>query len=229
MAQLSLYIITNLMVGFFCFISSIGHYLFITTNLMVSFFGFLWSVWDFVIFKILSKLLIIIPVYVFIQRVHNQTQQRALKAICDELIKVNDYVIEFIYKMEAIQKPDELDDKTISELMILKSKINAHLNYITDNLAAFPYGGPLNYIWFFCFKEYLKDEAVRVSSDLEMKYQDLITFETILSLEIDFIVDRSIQISIEDVKQLDQEVVDRMINTGSRLQQHLEDNTRKMF
>lgn len=179
--------------------------------------------------QLLTYALYIIPIYVFMQRVHNQTQQRALKSISDEVIKVNDFIIEFIYKFEALKESTEIDEKSVYELRMLKSKINAHLNYITDYLVAFPYGGPLNFAYYFFFKQYLSDTAEKKALDLELGYQDLVISETILSLEIEFIVNNRIVINYEDLKELNQESIDRIINKGSRLQHHLEENTRKMF
>lgn len=180
-------------------------------------------------FKYLTYLLAIIPVYVFIQRVHTQTQQRSLKSISDEVSKVNDFLIEFIVKYEQVEHESEFDEKTVSELKILKSKINAHLNYLTEYLNEFPYGGPINFVWFFLFDHYLFEEPRRLASTIELEYQELITDETILSLEINFL-DGKIKIkSDDDLRYLDLQSIDLIINKGLKLQVHLEENSRKMF
>lgn len=167
--------------------------------------------------------------YVFIQRVHNQTQQRSLKAICDEIIKVNDFTIEFIAKYNIAINASELDDKTITELIILKAKINAHLNYITDYLTAFPYGGPLNYIFFMIQERYFSEIAKAHAEDIEMKYQDSITKDSILSIEIDFLESKKIKTFDDNTRVFVQQDIDKIINLGSQLQTHLEDNTRKFL
>lgn len=199
---------------------------FIITNLMVGFFCRVWNMFGI---QYLPILVYIIPIYVFIQRVHNQSQQRALKSINDEVIKVNDFVIEFIHKIESQVRDAELDDKTIYELRTLKSKINAHINYMTDYLMAFPYGGPLNFAVFFITGKYFSTNAMREAEQIEVEYQDLIINETILSLEIEFIVEKKIQVSYSNLKELNVESIDWIIHTGSKLQQHLEENTRKMY
>jgi len=191
------------------------------------------GIYDFVIeINLIRKLaytLSIIPIYVFIQRIHNQTQQRSLKSISEEISKVNDFVIEFIVKYETIEVFEDFDEKTISELKILKSKINAHLNYITEYLIEFPYGGPVNFAWYFFRKRYLFDDARRKSSLLEIEYQDEITNETILSLEIDYMEEKKKKELTEDIRVLNLQSIDFIINKGILLQKHLEENTRKMF
>ncbi len=83
------------------------------------FIGFLNFIKMIDILQILKFSLLVIPIYVFVQRVHSQTQQRAFKAVSDEIVKINDFVIEFIFKIEIIEPDTEIDAKTISELQIL--------------------------------------------------------------------------------------------------------------
>lgn len=75
--------------------------------------------------KFITFTLGLIPIYVFIQRVHNQTQQRSLKSIGDEVSKINDFLIEFIIKYDQVDFDNDFDEKTLVELKVLKSKINA--------------------------------------------------------------------------------------------------------
>ena len=133
------------------------------------FIGFLNFIKMIDILQILKFSLLVIPIYVFVQRVHSQTQQRAFKAVSDEIVKINDFVIEFIFKIEVIEPSAEIDAKTISELLILKNKINAHIIYTHEYINGYPYGGPLNYVCFFVFKRYLFLEPKNDTDELELK------------------------------------------------------------
>lgn len=195
-------------------------------NIFIGFFNILKMI-DF--FQILKSCLIIIPVYVFVQRIHSQTQQRAFKAVSDEIVKINDFVIEFIFKIEVIEADTEIDAKNISELLILKNKINAHIIYTHEYVNGFPYGGPLNYACYFIFKRYLFLEPKNTTDNLEFKYQELILNDTILSLEKEFIENKKLKQLDDHTIKLDQEVIDNIIATSRTLLEHLEDNTRKMF
>ena len=208
----------------------------ISASLMASTFNFVVytlcnsvSFSEFNALKYLTYLLAIIPIYVFIQRVHNQTQQRSLKSIGEEVSKVNDFIIEFIVKYDQVDFNYEFDEKTIAELKILKSKINAHLNYLTEYLNEFPYGGPINFAWYFVFDHYLFQKPKQKASTIEMEYQELITDETILSLEQDFLDGKVKKELDSNIKPLNFESIDLIINKGVKLIAHLEINSRKMF
>lgn len=204
----------NLMVGFFYYMIQYYFNFFNTGNDML---------------KWLTYLLAVIPIYVFIQRVHNQTQQRSLKSIGDEISKVNDFLIEFIVKYQNVEFGKEFDEKTVTELKILKSKINAHLNYLTEYLNEFPYGGPVNFACFFLFGFYIFGEQKKVASLIELEYQDLVTDETILSLEQDFLDGITKKELDANINELNLKSIDFIINKGLKLQAHLETSSRKMF
>ncbi|WP_227499186.1 hypothetical protein [Acinetobacter venetianus] len=191
-------------------------------NIFIGFFKILFS-------PVTLKVLVIVPIYVFVQRVHNQTQQRSLKAISDELVKVNDFLIEFIIKISLIEKEVEVDEKLISELSILKSKINAHIIYMNEYLNAFPYGGPVNYLFHFIFKVYLSEKEKEMSDSLDMQYQELILNDTILSLEKKFIDKKKLVKLDSNTIDLNQKTIDKVISVSRNLLEHLEMNTRKMF
>lgn len=103
------------------------------------------------------------------------------------------------------------------------------LNYLTEFLNEFPYGRPINFACYFISGRYLFDEPKRVASLIELEYQELITDETILSLEQEFL-DGSIKKKLDDdLKKLNLETIDLVINKGVKLQAHLEINSREMF
>lgn len=195
-------------------------------NILIGFFNFL-NMID--ILQILKSFLIIIPVYVFVQRIHSQTQQRAFKAVSDEIVKINDFVIEFIFKIEVVEPNSELDAKTISELQILKNKINAHIIYTHEYINGYPYGGPFNYVCYFIFKRYLFLEPKNITDELEFTYQELILNDTILSLEKEFIEDKKLKPLDDHTLKLDKIAIDKIVATSRALLEHLEDNTRKML
>ncbi|OTG65938.1 hypothetical protein [Acinetobacter silvestris] len=214
-------------------------------NIIIGFFNFILSI-NFL------KILVIIPVYVFIQRVHNQAQQRSLKAVSDEIVKINDFLIEFIFKLNNLKAGDIVDDKTLTELIVLKAKINSHLNYLSEYLYAFPYGGPLNYFIFFCTKKYFSNDAKEKSDALELEYQENILDDTILSLEKNLVnnnkkllpysthntqkdilfnndIKKIYKMKNNHIIHLDQKSIDKIISLSTNLISHLEDNTRKML
>lgn len=226
-------------------------------NIFIRFFNFILSI-DFQYFlNFISsidflKILVLVPVYVFVQRVHNLAQQRSLKAISDEIVKINDFVIEFVFKLNTLDKDEKTDDKLLTELLILKSKINSHINYLGEYLYAFPYGGPLKYIVFFFFKSHRR-KAKLESDALELEYQEIILNDTILSLEKNIINKRKQLLTYttnqtqkdilfnNDSKKiyalkdnhtmihLDQNSIDKMITIGIKLISNLEEDTRKML
>lgn len=191
-------------------------------NLSIGFFSF--------ILAHALKILVLIPIYVFIQRIHNQTQQRSLKAITDEITKVNDFIIEFTVKFNQIKPYKDIDEKTIVELMVLKSKINSHINYLNEYILAFPYGGPINYLIFFITKKYMFESQKRLSEEYEIEYQELILNDTILSLEKDFINSHNQLVSLNSQTNIiDLTTIDKIISTSTILIAHFEGNTRKMI
>lgn len=195
-------------------------------NIFIGFFNFIKMI-D--ILQILKLCLLVIPIYVFVQRIHSQTQQRAFKAVSDEIVKINDFVIEFIFKIEVIEPSAEIDAKTISELLILKNKINAHIIYTHEYINGYPYGGPLNYVCFFIFKRYVFLKPKKITDELEFVYQELILNDTVLSLEKDFIENKKLKELDDYTLKLDQITIDNIISTSRALLEHLEDNTRKML
>lgn len=195
-------------------------------NIFIGFFNLIKMI---NIIYIMQLCLVIIPIYVFVQRIHSQTQQRAFKAVSDEIVKINDFVIEFIFKMETLEPDTEIDVKTIAELKILKNKINAHIIYTHEYINGYPYGGPLNYVFFFMFKRYLFLKPKQDTDELEFIYQELILNDTILSLEKEFIEDKKLKSLDDHTLKLDQVAIDSIISTSRSLLEHLEDNTRKMI
>ncbi len=212
-------------------------------NIFIGIFNFLKKI-DYI------KLLAIIPVYVFIQRIHNQTQQRSLKSITDEIIKINDFTIEFIIKINSLKIGEIVEDKNLNDMLILKSKINSHINYLSEHLLAFPYGGPINYIYYFITKKYYSKKDKEHSEQLELEYQDAIIKDTILSLEKVFINTENQLLSIKKYENdsfnnifnnsfknkdddklilLNQSSIDTIISISSSLIAHLEENTQKCF
>lgn len=192
-------------------------------NIFIGFFNFLSS-------PLVLKIILLVPAgYVFFQRVHSQTQQRAFKAISDELVKINDFIIEFISKLDVIEPDTEIEAKNISELNALKNKINAHIIYTQEYIHGFPYGGPLNHVYFLLFKHYLFPKPKEEIENLEFTYQELILNDTVLSLEKEFIEDKKLKPLDDHTIKLDQKAIDKIVATSRALLEHLEDNTRKIF
>lgn len=174
--------------------------------------------------------LIVVPVYVFFQRVHSQNQHRALKSISDEIIKINDFVIEFILKVKYLNdSSSDLEQKDIYELETLKAKINAHLHYLGEFFKAFPYGGPINYFLLVITKKLHFPKASLLTDKYEYEYQELILNDTILSLEIEFIENKKFKALDEMIIPLNQKTIDGITVLSRNILEHLERNTRKIF
>ena len=203
-------------------------------NFLIGFFiyfhqyleNYIINLFSYFTLKNFLKLFFIVPIYVFIQRIHNQTQQRSLKAVSDELVKINDFVIEFSMKLSLLKEGEIIDDKILSELIILKSKINSHIIYMNEYINGFPYGGPINYLCLFVFKRYLFNQPKQKTSNLEFKYQEIILNDTYLSLEKNFRDDNKLKYIQITTAPLNQKKIDQLISVSRELLEHLETNTR---
>lgn len=112
--------------------------------------------------------------------------------------------------------------------MICKSKINAHINYLSDHVAEFPYGGPVNFLYFIFKKQYLRNQVTIDVSKKELEYEDLILKDTILSLDMDLL---DIIKTLPNYKNgvFTIEKIDSIVSTGQDLIIFLESNSRKIL
>ena len=172
-------------------------------------------------------------IYFVLQRFHLRLQVRFLKNISDEIIKINDFCIEFSYKHEqlldslvAIANEDEQTDpdpKIITELKTLRSKIKNHLDYLTSQINAFPYGNPLNFFWFSIMGKYLMNQVPLEADALLTTYQDVILTDTILQSEI------SLFENYREQALIDSDKIDDIVIAGIDLITLLEDHSKKFI
>lgn len=175
--------------------------------------------------RIVTSLGFVVGIYIFLQRFHLRLQARFLGNVSDEIIKINDFCIEFCFKYHQMKQEfqGEVDFKLASELSVLRSKINNHLDCLTARIYTFPYGNPLNFFWFSLTGKYF-DEKTRVKIDALLTiYQDKILDGTILQS------DENILPSIELSDSLDQERIDIIVVAGLDIINGLEDHSRKLF
>ena len=191
----------------------------------------------------------LLSAYFVLQRFHLRLQVRFLKNISDEIIKINDFCIEFSYKHEQLLEtifPDkddtveasasaseseeekiEPDLKLIAELKTLRSKVKNHLDYLTSQINAFPYGNPLNFFWFSLSGKYLVNSIPLAADSLLTTYQDVILTDTILQSEISLCDDYKQEGSI--VKLIDSVKIDEIVVSGIDLITLLEDHSKKFI
>ena len=80
------------------------------------------------IFFIVKILLGLGSIYLILQRFHLRLQMRFLKNISDEIIKINDYIIEFQSKFELFKSSiSEVDRKNYYEISLYTTKIDNSL------------------------------------------------------------------------------------------------------
>ena len=161
--------------------------------------------------------------YVFLQRFHLRLQARFLKNISDEIIKINDFCIEFNFKHSQIVEKDDADQKIISETEILRSKIKNHLDYLSCQINSFPFGNPLNFFWFSLTGKYICNTFQIEIDGLVTGYQDTILENTILQSE-EFICN-----SNNKDECITREKIDDIVVCGIELINKLEDHSKRFF
>lgn len=169
-------------------------------------------------------------IYLILQRFHLRLQMRFLKNISDEIIKINDYCIEFSFKHEQIlnfiKNEKELDEKVLVEVKTLRSKIKNHLDYLAAQIDAFPYGNPINFFWYSISGKYIFDKIQIDTDKCLTTYQDAIMKDTILQTEelIDMPIDEN-----SSTELIDQERIDTIVVAGLDIISMLEDHSKKLF
>ena len=84
------------------------------------------------IFFIVKILLGLGSIYLILQRFHLRLQMIFLKNISDEIIKINDYIIEFQSKFELFKSSiSEVDRKNYYEIYSIRNKVHNHLDYLS--------------------------------------------------------------------------------------------------
>lgn len=165
--------------------------------------------WQWVVF-IFKFLGIVIGGYLILQRFHMRIQMRFLKNISDEIIKINDFCIELSFKYLQYQKsfidtPEKGDIKILTEILTIRSKINNHLDYLSAQIVAFPFGNPINFLWYSIKSEYLWRKVQIKTDEYLTNYQDKVGTEFILQLEIPWNPDNTVVSNQENSEENDQE------------------------
>lgn len=131
-------------------------------------------------FKVIIPILAgIIPI---ILKMRTDAQVRALQIITEEIVKINDFVIEFseVYKkLKRNQNIIEISDIVL--LHTLRRKIDYHLAYLENKIKYFPYG-------FHHKPEFLFSKHIffNEANTLFVKYQDSLRNDTILDRDIEY-------------------------------------------
>jgi len=128
---------------------------------------------------------------------------------------------------ESEEEKIEPDLKLIAELKTLRSKVKNHLDYLTSQINAFPYGNPLNFFWFSLSGKYLVNSIPLAADSLLTTYQDVILTDTILQSEISLCDDYKQEGSI--VKLIDSVKIDEIVVSGIDLITLLEDHSKKFI
>jgi len=150
-------------------------------------------------------------------------QMRFLKNISDEIIKINDFSIEFGIKEKLFLSDNEnAEIKNLADLLILRAKVNNHLDYLNAQIEAFPYGNPINFFYYSVTGRYLWE---KVKIDVEkclLDYQDSLLKETLLLKNVDLNIKN-------DIDHIDAERIDMIVVNGLDIINTLEDHSKKLI
>ncbi|MEC7118739.1 MAG: hypothetical protein VXW65_02400, partial [Pseudomonadota bacterium] len=144
-----------------------------------------------------AALLAITGLYAFLKRIHSVNQQRAIKSLNDELIKTNDFFLEFLIMKN---QENELDAKTKLALEIAQKKTLNHIDYLELQIFSFPYGGPVTSL-FLMHIRIDKSPRKRKADELFFDYQSSLTDETPLQnhmldgFNVEKLIDRNLLIT----------------------------------
>lgn len=157
----------------------------------------------------------LISLYFIFQRLRFTTQSRAAKSISDEIVKINDFCIEFLETYTYIsQNPDEkIDKKDIVALNTLAKKIDLHFEYLANQIKHFPYGTVISQ--FTNRKTYHKTAHM-----LFINYQDKMRSDTILERGV--ILFENNQLRANNFIPFDIKKLDLIIDAGNQLNNYLE-------
>lgn len=174
----------------------------------------------------------LIGFYLILQKFHMRIQMRFLKNISDEIIKINDFCIEFSFKyiqyLEILAlETAGTDPKTLAEIQVIRSKIKNHLDYLSAQINSFPFGNPLNFFWYSITEKYLWENIQIITDELLTNYQDAILNDTILQTEMS--INPSIDKNESYGSLIDQERIDSIVVSGLDLINHLEDHSKKLY
>lgn len=172
----------------------------------------------------------IIGFYLLIQKIHMRMQVRFLKNISDEIIRINDFCIEFSHKYDQIlielskDGSKEIDLKLKTEILMIRSKFNNHMDYLSSQIDAFPFGNPINFFWFSLTGRYISQRVKLFIDNLLTIYQDNILEDTVMQKDI------SINFNVDlDACLLNNIRIDAIIMSGLDIINALEDHSKKLY
>lgn len=182
----------------------------------------------------------IVSLYFIFYRLRFTTQSRAVKSINDEIVKINDFCMEFLETYAYfVQNSDEnLDKKDIITLNTLARKIDLHFEYLSNQINNFPYGSVLSQ--FLKRKCYHKNahrlfidyqDKVRADSPLE---RGIVLFEN-NKLKNIFKNDKSENLSEDNKSEnqsfalFDNKRLDSIIEASNQLNNYLEKHIHSCF
>ncbi|RYY79891.1 MAG: hypothetical protein EOO69_04270 [Moraxellaceae bacterium] len=168
--------------------------------------------------------------YVVLQRFHAQLQMKNLKTISDEVIKINDFCLEFSIRYEYfLGKEEVIDKKDRTELNVLKKKIDNHITYLNNQIESFPYGNPLNYFYFMITEKYLFNKKSLEVDLLKMQYVDAVYKDTILSPEFTLFTEDGLLFIDSSYQTILKDEIDAIILSGLDILAALEKHSSKFF
>ncbi|WP_087547018.1 hypothetical protein [Acinetobacter sp. WCHA39] len=175
-------------------------------------------------------------IYLILQRFHLRLQMRFLKNISDEILKINDFCIDFSSKFNQYKKEnsENSDLKSFNEMISLRHKIHNHLDYLTSTINSFPYGNPLNFFWFSLIGHYFNNNMQIEADTLLTLYQSRITDDTVLQKDINLqtLFTQKANLFNEEIvylHEINQNKIDDIVLCGLDLINALEDHSKKLF
>lgn len=164
----------------------------------------------------------LISLYFVFQRLRFTTQSRAVKSVSDEIIKINDFCMEFLenYTYLAQNSSEVLDKKDVIALNILLRKIDLHFEYLANQINYFPYGTVLSQF----IKRKIYHQEARI---LFMQYQDTMRGDSILERGI--VLFENNRLKEQTVSPFNTEKLDLIIDASNQLNNYLEKHITKIL
>lgn len=181
----------------------------------------------------------LISLYFVFQRLRFTTQSRAVKSVGDEIIKINDFCMEFLETYTYLtQNPSEvLDKKDVIALNILLRKIDLHFEYLANQVDNFPYGTVFDVVlsWIFnhlvpfsAFSKLNKNQAyLAITQNFFSNYQDKIRGDSILERGI--VLFENNRLKEQTVSPFNTEKLDLIIDASNQLNNYLEKHITKIL
>lgn len=180
-------------------------------------FNILYWIWDTLLSPITTIIPILLGIIPVILKMRTDAQIRALNIITKEIVKINDFSIEFLELYKQLkQSTKEITDEHVSTLNILGSKIDYHFQYLENKIKYFPYGIYHFPNTFFSYTIFYNNTYT-----LFTEYRDCLRMDTIFDGKKEYFNEGNTLIEYPHLTQVD---YDDMINCSQKVIESLEEH-----